>query len=233
MLLSESQLLNLAEKVVNRYVSKGIIPLREKEDTQMLIVEKFLMKQNSITQNFSGKASITTYCISVLNNMCCEVIRKELKHWKNQIDDVPEEKEYNAYATSKNTIIQDEITYLHKIFNIYGPQKSKIRLALNYYYCIDIFKDDLMQYTKGYKKEYLKLESEENQKKSNILNNLAIFVSSVENKNTKPDAIRMWLNKTITSIVERLNSPFNRASYDKESFKVLYEFYNTYRQQKS
>ncbi|MEA3504402.1 MAG: hypothetical protein U9R32_04310 [Bacteroidota bacterium] len=76
MFISENELLFISAKVVNRYVDKGVIPSREKEDTQMFIVEKFLLKQKIIMRNFSGKAKITTYCISVLNNMCCEVIRK-------------------------------------------------------------------------------------------------------------------------------------------------------------
>ena len=81
MLVTESNLLLLAEKVVKRYVSKGVVPQRELEDTQMQMVEKFLLKQDKIEERFSGKSNVTTYCIAVLNNMCCEIIRKDLKHW--------------------------------------------------------------------------------------------------------------------------------------------------------
>jgi len=229
MLLNESKLLDLAERVVNRYVNKGIVPLREKEDTQMFIVEKFLLKQGRIQENYSGKANINTYCISVLNNMCCEVIRKELKHWKNELDEVPEKNDYNIHSTSQQAIIKDEINYLDKIFQLFDWEKTKVNLALCYYYQLDIHPKDLLEYTgnSNFKVPELNLEGKIN--KSEILNNLAIFVGTVEKKEYKPDAVRMWLTKSINTIVDRLNSPFNRANYDKESFRVLYELYNAQR----
>ena len=41
----------------------------------------------------------------------------------------------------------------------------------------------------------------------------------------KADAVRMWLNKTIETIITRLNGPFNRANYTKETFHQLFEIY--------
>jgi len=225
MLLNESKLLILADKVVNRYINKGVIPSREKEDTQMLIVEKFILKQEIIQKNYSEKSNITTYCISVLNNMCCEIIRKDLKYWKNELEEIPEKQENHGLNTMKNIIIQDEIKYLDKILNLFGSEKHKIRLALCYYYMIQIQKQDIINYAKNSNATIKELNPNTKINKSEKLNNLAIFVNSVENKNIKPDAIRMWLNKIINIIIDRLNSPFNRANYNKESFLILYELY--------
>lgn len=233
MLITERKLLVLADKVVNRYVLKGVIPNREWEDTTMLIVEKFLLQQDKIKQHYLGKANITTYCISVLNNMCCEIIRKELKHWKNELNEVPERKDNHSFSASKDTIIQDEIKYLDKIIKLYGSEKYKVNIVLCYYYRLSIQIKDLISYRKNIYVDLQTIDAEDKINKSEMLNNLAIFVSKVENKQMKADAIRMWINKTINYIIDRLNSPFNRANYDKESFQVLYELYNAQRSQSS
>lgn len=229
MLLSESKLLDLAKRVVNRYVNKGVIPLRELEDTQMSIVERFLQKQQKIQENYSGKANINTYCISVLNNMCCEVIRKELKHWKNELDEIPESSEKNAHSASKNTLIQDEIKYLDKILQLFNSEKAKVNIALCYYYQFDIHLKDLIEYAGNSNIKIPEFNFEEKINKGDILKDLAALISTIEKKVNKPDAVRMWLTKTINTIICRLNSPFNRANYNKESFQILYEMYNAQR----
>jgi len=231
MLISENKLLVLAEKVVTRYVNKGVVPSREREDTQMIIVEKFLDKQKRIEDNYSGKANITTYCISVLNNMCCEVIRKELKHWKNELDDMPENAGSNHFSTSQKTIIQDEINYLDKVLLLFDDDKPKINLCLSYYYQLDIKRVDILDYNKNFNRKNNPplLTIIEKINKGDLINNLSDYICTVENKNMKPDAVRMWLKKTINTIITRLNGPINRAHYDQESFHVLYELYNAQR----
>lgn len=231
MFITEIKLLELTGKVVMRYVNKGIIPTREMEDTQMFMIEKFLQKQSQIQNNFLGNSNITTYCISVLNNMCCEVIRKELKHWKNKLDDIPEEKEPLSFSASKETVIQDEIKYLDKIFVLFDKEKLKVNIALCYYYQLDINQNDLLEYCKEIKQRdmTIDLSPEKKLSKGEIFSNLAILIGQVENKEIKADAVRMWLTKTINTIINRLNGPFNRTYYDKESFQVLYELYNAER----
>ena len=231
MLITEGNLLLLAEKVVIRYVNKGIIPSREKEDTQMFIVEKFLRKQSQIHKNFLGKANVTTYCISVLNNMCCEVIRKELKHWKNELNEISDIFVSNKESASQKTVIQDEINYLDKIFQLFDAEKPKVNIVLSYYYHLNVQQTDINEYIKVHnnKNAKPKLVIGGNLNKGEIFNNLADFICIVENKNIKPDAVRMWYIKITNTIINRLNGSFNRAYYDRDSFQVLYELYNAQR----
>lgn len=231
MLISESKLLQLTEKVVNRYVNKGVIPKRERDDTQMFIVEKFLQKHAKIQDSFSGKSNITTYCISVLNNMCCEVIRKELKHWKNELDEIPENLNFSEIDTQKITILHDEIKYLEKILLLFDTEKSKVNIALCYYYQLVINLKDLNHYFNVFNKKNINrlISGNNDLSKGEIFNNLTNFINLVENKNLKSDAVRMWLTKTITIIINRLNGPFKRANYDKESFQILFELYHSKR----
>jgi len=231
MLITESKLLLLAEKVVVRYINKGVIPSREKEDTQMFIVEKFLQKQSQIQKKFLGKANITTYCISVLNNMCCEVIRKELKHWKNELNEIPDIFKSNSEVTSQKAVIQDEINYLDKIFLLFDAEKPKVNIILSYYYHLNVKQKDINEYIKVHNNKNVKpkLVLGENLNKGEIFSNLADFICKVENKNIKPDAVRMWYIKITNTIIDRLNGSFNRAYYDRDSFQVLYELYTAQR----
>jgi hypothetical protein len=50
-------------------------------------------------------------------------------------------------------------------------------------------------------------------------------MNSCEHKSVKPDAVRMWLNKTMDKIIDQLNSPFQRANYDRDSLRTLFEHY--------
>jgi len=234
MFLPEDKLLYLADKVVVRYVIKGVVPRREHEDTKMLIVEKFLLKQESIIKNYSGKAKVTTYCISVLNNMCCEIIRKELKHWKNNLVEIPKSDVSNEYDTNKALIISDEIRYLNNVMILFDLDKYKINIALAYYYQLEVSTIDICKYVKIHKCQNVPtLNSIELKRKGEIFNNLAAFVCIVENKNIKSDAVRIWLNKVINTIIKRLNSPFDRANYDKDSFQILFEMYHRRRNMES
>jgi hypothetical protein len=53
------------------------------------------------------------------------------------------------------------------------------------------------------------------------------IILCVEKTKLSPDALRMRMEKNIKQIINHLNNPFNRANYDKESFKYLFEiFYN-------
>src|SRR6056297_698798 len=123
---SEIKLLQLAEKVVDRYVYSGTIPSREREDVMMSMVENFLNKQDRIVSGFSGKAKITTYCIAVLNRMCCEVIRKQLMHWKSRPEEYIKEDYSSVLSSSEHLVIEDEVHFLDKIFRMFNEDRVKI-----------------------------------------------------------------------------------------------------------
>lgn len=225
MLISDDKLLILTERVVKRYIVKGSIPKKDEEDFKMQMVEKFLIKKCVIEKKFLGKSTVNTYCTAVLNNMCCELIRKDFNYLKIKFVDIPD-KISAKYYTSKNIIIYDEINYLNKIFSVFNYDKAKIIIALSYYYQIDIDKNMISDYlTINRCNNNFELSDNYNLNKGQTFLNLSSFFCKVENKNFKADAVRIWLNKKIIAIIKLLNSPFNRANYDKESFQILFELY--------
>lgn len=223
-LISDNDLLLLSEKVVARYVKAGTIPDKDKEDVKMAIVEKFLIKHDSIKKAFNGKSKTSTYCIAILNRMCCEIIRKELKHWKNSNEELPDIEESKNSGFPESVIINDEANLLGKILLIFNDDYAKLKLFLAFFYQLNLKPSDIEAYGKHVElRELLNVEIVKN--KGKIFQQLAKVVNVIENKELKPDAIRMWLNKYIDKIILRLNGSFGRANYDRETFQILFEYY--------
>jgi hypothetical protein len=229
--ISDEHLLKLTDLVVNRYVASGTIPVKEKEDVKMSIIEKFLQKKQVIQDSFSGKAKVSTYCMAILNRMCCEVIRKEIKFWKEYSIDQLDKEIVDYKNTSAHLLIQDEIKLLQRILQLFENGPNKIRLFLAYFYQLPILKKDVSAYDINYFEHKLwDIFSDSTLKnKSGIFENLAIAVQKAEQKQIKADAVRMWLNKSIQYMLNRLNGPFNRANYTAESLQILFEYYYTQR----
>ncbi|MDA3890300.1 MAG: hypothetical protein PF517_01400 [Salinivirgaceae bacterium] len=222
-LISDTDLLLLSDKVVARYASAGTIPEKDKKDVKMAIVEKFLLKHDTIKKAFTGKAKVSTYCIAILNRMCCEIIRKELKHWKNSNEELQDVQD-NSISDADKFTIKDEVNLLHRILLLFGDEQIKLRLFLAYFYGLTIQNIDIENYSLNENVDSIFKETGI-KNKGEIFVQLAKVVNNAEQKELKADAIRMWLNKCIAKIILRLNSPFNRANYDKDTLQILFEYY--------
>ena len=225
MLLSDSELLQLADKVVKRYVYSGAVPHAEFDDFKMGIVEKFLQKQDRIEARFSGKASIKTYCIAVLNRMCCEIIRKEVKHWRKEPELNERHAPTEANLSSRYTIIRD--------VTMFDTEQHKISLFLSYYYQLPLHPTDMQAYAgrRNQRQVGQWLTYQQKISKGERFVNLAKVVNLIEKKSVHADAVRIWLNKTIQRILARLNGPHRRANYDKDTFHILFEYYAEHRKE--
>jgi hypothetical protein len=66
------------------------------------------------------------------------------------------------------------------------------------------------------------LDFDDKEQNQDIYQRLCMITNLVENKNNKPDAVRLWLSKKIEQVITRLNA--NRISkYDAETFGILLE----------
>lgn len=225
--ISEEDLLAFASKVVTRYVYQGTIPEREKEDVVMSVVQRFWEKKEKIIASFSGEAKRSTYCIAVLNRMCCEVIRKELMHWKSRPEEYIGDRGSCGLSSAEALVINDEISLLDIIFRLDAGQMPKKLIFFAYYFHLKPNKKHLANYgVNGYLQKTLTLLNPVNvNSKGQLFENLALVVNDCEGKSVKPDAVRMWLNKAMDKIIDRLNGPFGRANYDREAFRTLFEHY--------
>ena len=227
MIVKEHELMELAGKVVRRYIIRGSVPFYEEEDFKMSIVEKFLQKQVRIEAGFQGKASRKTYIIAILNRMCCELIRKEVKHWQVCREINEYDTEMPVVHTSTEAIINDELKLLEHILTLFGEEKHKIRLFLCYFFGLPVRSSDVIAYSSGpYTEDVFWILNFGSTKSKDILfKNMALIVNLIEDKPVKSDAVRMWLMKVRNRIIDRLNAASHIARYDHDSVHALFERY--------
>lgn len=225
--ISERELLDYAGIIVSKYVKSGTIHHKDRDDVIMGIVERFLKKQKVIEKGYSGKAKKSTYCFAVLNKMCCEEIRKELKHWKQSLEETVEVGNTSSLSASEKLLIKDEAAFLHKILLMFDDEYSKLKLFMAYFYQLLVKTSDIEAYDEHFKEHQLNEIFKKNNltNKGEIFENLCTVVNRAENKSIKADSVRMWLNKTRDTIINRLNGPYNRAKYTAETLQTLFEYY--------
>lgn len=226
-IISHDQLLTLTRSVVNRYSFKGAIPKRDRDDVTMTIVEKFLSSEKKITESFKGDSKITTYCIAILNRMCCEVIRKDFKRWKEvqEIENInPPDIPTHHFDASKNTIIQSELKRFKQLLEFTNNEQYKIILFLKFIMNVEFTKNDVKLY---FPEDYINIFENLNNNKNESLGNkyklLAETTNATEGTKIAGDAIRMWLNKHTSTIIARLNDK-GQSAYDKETLVILLEY---------
>lgn len=221
----QKDLILLSEKVVSKYAYT--IPEREHEDVKMSIIEKYLIQEEKIILQFKGQAKYSTYCYAILNRICCGIIRSEIKNWQ-QNHDLFKESQAITLSPEEKYIIKDEMSFLSKILMTLD-QPFKIIIFLAVLYRLEPKTSYINKYDFNYKKHQLLkiLSKNHGSSKAKLYTAMAKLVHLVEKKIVQPDAIRMWLNKRRAQAINRLNGPFNRANYDKESFQILFENFYT------
>ncbi len=226
-----NSVVDIANKVVSRYVFRSVIPEREREDVVMAIVEKFLNQKDKIEKAFEGKSKLTTYFVAILNRMCCEVIRKESRHWYSIVEGEPPVNEASRrtldFEAEKSFAIVNEVKRLNNTMLLFNGERAKINLFLKYYFDLPIDSSDISDYAGSREEEVKELLQDAGQKsKGDMFDNLSQVVNIVEEKNVKGDAVRMWMNKQIEIILSRLNKN-GMANHDKDSLAVLLEIQQT------
>lgn len=218
---------DIATKVVSRYILRSAIPEREKEDVIMTILEKFLLQKDKIDHAFEGKSKKTTYYIAIMNRMCCEIIRKEKKHWYPVDDDMHEFEIYKPVHytsdTEKNLIIKEEVKRLANAMLFFNGQGSKINLFVKYYFRISLDESDIQNYSGDkFPEVYAVLSDDSPKNKSDLFERLAFVTNLVEQKNVKGDSVRMWVNKQLDVILNRINMN-GIYNHTRESLQILME----------
>lgn len=225
-IIQTDDLIQIAHTVVGKYVARGAIPVRDKEDVAMNIVEKFLSGEDKINKAYKGDAKVSTYCIAIANRMCCEIIRKDYRQWQQvqpDSDDITYNKGTSYYETEKNAVINSELKRLQYILDYFNEEKSKTIVFLKFIMGITIKKEEVQALSQ---KQHFELFNEFQRNKDAALsvryNKLAEIVKQHEGSNVKGDAVRMWLNKKIDTIISRLNAN-GFSQYDRESVGILFE----------
>jgi DNA-directed RNA polymerase specialized sigma24 family protein len=229
--ITVEKVIEIARVVVAKYVARGVVPSREKEDVVMSMVEHFIKQRKKIDATFEGKSKVTTYYTAILNRMCCEVIRKENKHWYAIVEGESNSKHEEIslpIESEKASVIRSEINRLGKTMIMLNGERAKTILFLKYFFDIPITENEIKEYCREKTTQFFPaFQKTSPEKKGDIFEKLAIVVNSVENKDVKADAVRMWLNKQIDTILARMNH-CGATQHNKESLALLIEYGNTF-----
>ncbi len=163
--------------------------------------------------------------------MCCEIIRKENKHWYAIVEGEQGTKHEEVslpIESEKYSVIQSEIKRLGKTMIMLNGEQAKTILFLKYFFDIPVTENEIKNYCKEKTEEYLPSFQKINpEKKGDMFEKLAMVVNGIEKKDVKADAVRMWLNKQIDTILTRMNH-HGATQHNKESLALLIEYVSSF-----
>ncbi len=222
-----SKLQKITDIVVKKFIQNGSLYYDDFEDVKQSVMVKYYSKQKTIEAAYSGAAKVETYLSAVVYRMVLEILRSKTSLARRKLEYEDHSKLINnnkPLNPEEETIIKNEVVYLNRILLTLGKEKDKIFLFLKYYFKLKIKLIDLGTFVKSELRSKI-LEILKNTiplKDKEIYEKLCEVQLIVEQKITKIDAIRMYINKNIDKIISLLNAN-ERAFYTKETLRILFE----------
>jgi len=223
-LITISNVIIIVEIICKKFVSNGSIQTDQFEDLKQSILEKYLLKKDRILNSFNRTAKIETYISSVIYRMALEVLRSKLYKRHENSDPIKLSNYNNELDPEEQVILKYEKEYLERVLLTLGKNAKKIILFCKVFFRIMIIKKDLIDYISFniLEKVLKELNRSTLMKDKEVYEMLSKIENQAENKNTKADAVRMFILKQIQKIAERMNFG-GRAKYTKESLQILFE----------
>jgi DNA-directed RNA polymerase specialized sigma24 family protein len=223
---SDEQILTITDIILKKFVKNHGIDYHNFEDFRQEVLEKFYTKKDTIMDAYTGKAKPETYVSAVIYRMTLGVIRNDKNFRKYQADIEPstELQKEKVRTPEEELLIENEKHYLRLVINTL-PDTNKALLFLKTYFRISITQEDLRAYC-------IKLQGSELSERFNrademtdkeIYECLCDAENSIQTKQVKPDAVRMYINKMINVLLIRLNGRNQRCYYTKDSLAYLFE----------
>ena len=226
-IFSTKMLTTIVSIVVKKYIKNGYLDASQYEDTKQTVLEKYFVKQERIESLYDSRAKPETYLSAVVYKMLLEILRsngakeKHAAQYQKAVLKGGTQKELNP---EEKFIIENEKRYLQKVLSTFADKMPKVILYCKMFFRIKPSAQDIKNYAKGnFDNKMLKLadiNGEELDKE--IFARLCEISNIAENKQNKPDAARMFLNKTLEAIIARINGN-RKANYTEESLQVLFE----------
>ncbi|MBZ0242972.1 MAG: hypothetical protein K8F24_07145 [Bacteroidales bacterium] len=226
-MLETDFLSHTVRKTVLRYISRKAIPARELEDVEMSVIEKFINQKQQIVTNFEGKAQASTYCTAIINRMCCEVIRKEWKHWQ-AVENSMSGAEAGFYSvsdsrTDHSILIRLELERLKAALKTLERSAPSAELLLLFHFELKPAAHFLEEWAGKHATQIKSaVERLAVSNKTVRYQIIAAMLSTVEGKNIKPDALRMRIYKYMDSLIDMLNRN-EQSRHTRETLKLLFE----------
>jgi hypothetical protein len=229
-LLETDFLSRTVQKTVQRYVKRRAIPVREQQDVEMAVIAEFIKQKNQIVSTFQGKSQASTFCTAVINRMCCAVIRKEYRHWQTIDHDLTQGMSetfgVSEDRTDHHLLIRMEISRLQKALEYFKQIAPAMEVLLTLHFELKPTTKSLADWFGEVSQVKEQLEQINKRKKTDRYKAIAALVSTIENKELKPDALRMRIYKYLDLLIEFLNKN-DQSSHNRETLRLLFELRNT------
>lgn len=216
----------ITDFVISRFVKNGSISYDSFDEVKQNIISKYLEKQDRIANAYSGNAKVDTYLSSVFYRMILEYLRSQ-NNYKRKYCDFYENYNEATVDTSLTPelkmIIESESVFFRRVLSTYGANASKINVYCKVYCRINVTRNELVDFCGNEYADWA-MTILNNDFKSDIEVYAAICTvhNHINKKIVKPDAIRMFINTAIKTLISKMNIN-GRAKYDKESLGILIE----------
>jgi hypothetical protein len=223
-----SMLEKISSIIVKKFIKAGYIKPDDYQDFTQTLKTRYLSSRERIEGRFKADSLPQTYMSSVLKNMMLEELRVDKKYKERSMEYEKNAMRQGDRDTSlspeNRAVIENEKKHLHRVFLSLGKDRAKVLLGCKMIQRLEVTKQEFDDYLNGRPsngaEKYLRVSKED--QNQDVYQKLCVIINLVENKNNKPDAFRLWLNKKTEQIIARLNAG-KISRYDGETFGILLE----------
>lgn len=230
----------LIETVIHyKLIIPGWFRVDEKDDLHQEVYRRLLEKIFVIRDQYRNEAKPSTYFSKVILNICFEICREKKRNCNFKVISID-----GIFKEYKTRHIKDLVTlnegefhlYLSDAINrlnfslaTYNNSNGKVLLFFKLLYGIRIDNTDLENYCPDWNNVGLlnriednSLSNKTNTERYQLINDI---VNHCEGKHNNYDSIRKEINNRLDEIVNCVNGRPPIYSFDKESFRYLFEKY--------
>lgn len=225
---TNDMLLKISEIIVKKYIKIGYVKSTDYKDIRQTLIEKYCAKRQHIESLYDNRALPSTYMSVVLYKMLLEVLRSDTSGRNNFAlyqKNVMLAKPRYELSPEERLVLANEAEYLKRVIASFADKTPKVLLFCKMFFRINPTEDDLRAYVGDDNiDQYLAfVKVSANDKDKDVFALLCDLCNRVEGKNNMPDAVRMFVNKTVDAILVRLNGS-RRADYNRETLGLLFEY---------
>lgn len=222
----------LIQIVVSKFISKGFFRPDEKMDMVQMVNASLLEgRMEKIREHFNGSVYLSTYVSKVIYNLCLEKARsKSRKAPLLEIDRFSNLQEHSI-SSHDRLVLQDEKRRLAAILKGVFKQRTKRLICLKVFSRIVLNDADLGEYRSVVAKHELAMvrttfyDPYDKIIDKDAYHILCLLFNKIDDKTTDADSLRKWISLFIDKMLRLLNGDPPRASYDKETLKILLQIY--------
>ena len=220
-------------------IEKGYYCYEDQDELSQLIYLDLLEREENILSSFKNESKFSTFLNTVVTNICRDLRKKKIRDNSHQSGTTREESNFIFnnimsvdFTPDQQMVFEEYLQKLKIILSTYPKNRPKIFVCLKALYRLLILLSELP--TCDLKANNHKLiqdwlvslnDFSIDMTDQEIYSVLTQIFNHIDGTNKTNDAIRKWIEDRIREIISLLNGNPPQASFDKETFKFLFEYY--------